>query len=296
MNQQMLLQDLIKARNSIKRKFNALRQSKTESDALITDVLKPVTEPLHELVKAKKIKSEPKIKNEHPFKIETSTPQKKIEADSSIFHSYKNESEDEESFENTLLKSKNDSKEKSFENENTLLKRIRNKNYDKMYGPYYNEGHDTIKIGTKNLRLENDKVEVGTLAFKSTPGLLNLLFNKNPDDYTAEDVSAYKQIISHSNLHRDTDSDKQPILRRKRENLKYKKFMADLSSVTPSASGNGLLNRVSNKKSQYIYFNDYNEIIERLKLLIASKNAGNNSMDNEINSIIEELKEAKIIV
>ena len=59
--------------------------------------------------------------------------------------------------------------------------------------------------------------------------------------------------------------------------------------------GEGILNRLSNKKIEYTYFDDYNEIIERLKLLIASKSAGNNSMDNEINSIIEELKEAKIM-
>jgi hypothetical protein len=35
--------------------------------------------------------------------------------------------------------------------------------------------------------------------------------------------------------------------------------------------------------------------VERLRLLIASQQAGNNSVNNEIISIIEELREAAII-
>ncbi|CAG9137958.1 unnamed protein product [Plutella xylostella] len=44
-----------------------------------------------------------------------------------------------------------------------------------------------------------------------------------------------------------------------------------------------------------VYWDDPNELIERLQLLIASKDAGNTNHDNEILSIIEELKEAGII-
>ena len=48
--------------------------------------------------------------------------------------------------------------------------------------------------------------------------------------------------------------------------------------------------------TDYVYWNDVNEIVERLKLLIASQQAGHTNHDNEIISIIEELKEAKIII
>lgn len=45
----------------------------------------------------------------------------------------------------------------------------------------------------------------------------------------------------------------------------------------------------------YEYWDDPNELCERLKLLLASKSAGNSNHDQEINSIIEELRERKII-
>lgn len=40
---------------------------------------------------------------------------------------------------------------------------------------------------------------------------------------------------------------------------------------------------------------DNNELVERLKLLMASKKAGSSSSDNEIIAIINELKEVNII-
>lgn len=45
----------------------------------------------------------------------------------------------------------------------------------------------------------------------------------------------------------------------------------------------------------YEYWDDPNELCERLQLLLASKSAGNSNHDQEINSIIEELKERDII-
>lgn len=46
----------------------------------------------------------------------------------------------------------------------------------------------------------------------------------------------------------------------------------------------------------YEYYDDPNELCERLKLLLSSKSAGNTNHDQEINSIIEELRERNIIV
>lgn len=50
-----------------------------------------------------------------------------------------------------------------------------------------------------------------------------------------------------------------------------------------------------NTNINYVYWNKPKELVERLKLLWASKRAGNTGMDNEIISIIEELREEKII-
>ena len=45
----------------------------------------------------------------------------------------------------------------------------------------------------------------------------------------------------------------------------------------------------------YIYWDDPNELVDRLQLLTAERSAGNPSHVNEIHSIIEELREAGYI-
>lgn len=53
--------------------------------------------------------------------------------------------------------------------------------------------------------------------------------------------------------------------------------------------------KYSKNNSDYIYWDDPNELVDRLRLLIASQMAGNNNHNNEIISIIEELWEANLI-
>lgn len=57
------------------------------------------------------------------------------------------------------------------------------------------------------------------------------------------------------------------------------------------------LKKVVNTSPNYIYWNNVSELIQRLRKLIASKSAGNTSAEeeNEIISIIEELREEKIV-
>ena len=49
------------------------------------------------------------------------------------------------------------------------------------------------------------------------------------------------------------------------------------------------------QKHSLVYWNDPNELVDRLRLLLASKAAGNTGLSNEILSIYEELYEAGII-
>lgn len=58
--------------------------------------------------------------------------------------------------------------------------------------------------------------------------------------------------------------------------------------------GSGLMQYLDVKKD-YVYWDDPNELVDRLRLLIASTNAGHNGHRNEIISIIEELHEKNII-
>ncbi|KAI8123498.1 hypothetical protein CVS40_5822 [Lucilia cuprina] len=55
------------------------------------------------------------------------------------------------------------------------------------------------------------------------------------------------------------------------------------------------LKSLDNRKPKYIYWDDPNELVNRLRLLTSSSSVGHNNHKNEIISIIEELKEANII-
>lgn len=67
------------------------------------------------------------------------------------------------------------------------------------------------------------------------------------------------------------------------------------------ARGNGLIDlsvkqfKLKNAAGSYTYWNDPNELVDRLRLLISSTSAGHSGHQNEIVSIIEELREANII-
>ena len=51
-----------------------------------------------------------------------------------------------------------------------------------------------------------------------------------------------------------------------------------------------------NNKTDYVYFDDPNELVDRLELLVSEKSARNNFQNNEIQSIIEELYECGLII
>lgn len=51
----------------------------------------------------------------------------------------------------------------------------------------------------------------------------------------------------------------------------------------------------NNQVPEFTYWDDPNELVERLRLLVSSKSAGHSAHNNEILSIIEELREANII-
>lgn len=92
-----------------------------------------------------------------------------------------------------------------------------------------------------------------------------------------------------TNVHRrDFDATKQ---RRETNGYKWLEIIKPLTS-----NQGGSLMTYNEKPIEYIYYDDVNEIIiDRLRLLYASKEAGNTSVDNEIQFIIEELRESNII-
>ena len=139
----------------------------------------------------------------------------------------------------------------------------------------------------------NDDIHIGNNIFTGTPGLYELLFMKKPAGsiITQRDKENYKLICELTNLHRVGADPKGRI--RSTAVDKYTRFIGKLFPAKRK-TGRGFIQ--ANKKAyNYIYWDDVNEIVSRLQLLRAAKVAGNTSLDPEIASIEEELREVGAI-
>jgi hypothetical protein len=200
--------------------------------------------------------------------------------------------------------------------------------FDFKYGIKHDMTSDKLKIANTDVDFEGKDLKVGSLRYLGTPGLYELLFKKNPLGYKKGDLDNYMDILKRTNAYRRNFDPKQQI--QGSNDSKYTQIIkpylvekgilrtTSISSSTPSTSGlsgalfsqpsylrprtrigsvagKGLKLKLSKNKIDYIYFDDVNEIVDRLKLLVASQTAGHTGHNNEIVSILEELREAKII-
>lgn len=165
------------------------------------------------------------------------------------------------------------------------------------------EGNNWM-IGDKNIEIDNDDLIVDGERFEGTRGLYELIFMKRPNDYVYDknDLDKYGLILKKTNAHRRNHSASGQVKSNRGE--KYKKIISLLIKHFPrtdpmstnvdilneAVTGSGIL--LTNAKPNIVYWNDPNELVSRLKVLLASKQNGNNAHDNEINAIIEEIKEA----
>ena len=149
-----------------------------------------------------------------------------------------------------------------------------------------------LKIDDKSISFSDDTIRIGDKRYTNTPGLIELLFKKKPEIYHIKesDTRNYQQIVRASNDHRKNYKFNSS-LRKGTE----RKVVDYLYPLMEDKSGRGLFNVVSNAPIDYVHWDDPNELVDRLRLLLASRAAGSNSYVNEIFSIIEELREAEII-
>lgn len=163
---------------------------------------------------------------------------------------------------------------------------------------------DSWMIGDKVLEIDGDDFMINGRQYKGTRGLYELLFMNSPNEYiySEEDLNAYANIINDTHVHRANYSAMGKV--RSNKGKKYKNIISKIinrvlvnenhmmtytDQISQGHSGKGLI--LSGDQTNYIYWNDPNELVDRLKILLASQQAGNTSHDNEINSILEELHE-----
>lgn len=143
-------------------------------------------------------------------------------------------------------------------------------------------------LGDEIIFLNNDNIQLPDGSeYKATRGLLELLIKKQPDLTVVDeaDMLSYKALLLKTNAHLQNYQAGGKI-----NSTKGVKYVNIIRQLFPPKRGTA-----KTGGSNYIYWNNPNELVERLKLLVASKHAGHNNHDNEIISIIEELKESQYI-
>ena len=367
MNRSQVAKELLKARKAVKRKYQSLKSDISEAQQRKEQELKPITEPLRELIRT--VKSEPFIKKEEPFFTpeyikQTSSPIKlqrkqpyqaylppqtpSFLRDDELF-----ETSDQDGFlDNTEIQDQATEQEEPTVTREDILELTRlpaYKEYLELFHPLVRAYVDSSIKGTRELdhthglvhdpqtekwklgqtvvdfdKYNND-FKVNNLTYRGTPGLYELLFYQDPVGFTTEDLKNYMDILKRTNAYRRNYDPKEQVqgttdpkyttiikpylIKEKIINQKtIRSSIPSTSGITKpkppetrprstrlaSKTGRGMMN-LSNKKIDYIYYDDVNELVNRLKLLVSSQIAGHTGHNNEIIAILEELREAKVI-
>ncbi|KYN02979.1 hypothetical protein ALC62_06184 [Cyphomyrmex costatus] len=174
-------------------------------------------------------------------------------------------------------------------------------NIDVVYGVYFSD--EGTMLGDKRITLnKNDDIIIDGQRYDRTPGLYELIFMKFPNESicTDDDVQTYKSILLITNAYRRGHNAGNQVLGNKGH--KYKNIIAPL--VLSKKVGTGIKEKLdlpcamslTDNKIDYVHWDDPNKLVDRFRLLEASRQAGHNGHDNEILSIIEELREAGLII
>lgn len=319
-----LKQSIIKTRNIIRKKFQDLHNHKLAINEKVSETFKPIIEPLQSLIKTEKIKRDEEADS---IKLEKTEPKKEyVYLPNSVFKTAVAPHRENPFLPSSFNKSANQtghdisgvsplfeeaSDENSFEDRIVdKLKKVNSPHLDAEYGFRYRHGElmlgkDRVKVSTKN---SISTYSIGKKRFPATPGVTELLLSSNPKGYREDDLKVYRDMLVHTSAHK-SNYNKHNEVNRDKSNPKYDKVISKLFPTSQrranAKKGDGLKKPQTKYKSlngksiddgfNYVYWDDPNELVNRLRLLTASQAAGHTGHDNEIISIIEELREAKII-
>lgn len=316
-----LKKQIIKSAMAVKRKVDMIKDTKNKSDMALETIFKPITNPLNLLANKHDQASRSEKTKYKPF------PKKKIMK----YESEESYSSDEEFNEHDT---ENDEENKAINDNNETLTVYPSNEFDVSNNSFKSvnstpsatpnqslswstssEVMNDVPFGIRNERgklmlgktgvYDNGSiVKIGNLSFDKTPGLKELLYEKKPnlDVITDDDLQSYKAFLVDTNAHRRNYDPTKPINSNK--GFKYRNIIKPLfkfsrsktNSISSLKEGKGikLLKKVKTN-TDYVYWDDPNELVDRLKLMFASREAGNTGLDNEIIAIIEELYEAGLI-
>ncbi|CAH0556563.1 unnamed protein product [Brassicogethes aeneus] len=154
--------------------------------------------------------------------------------------------------------------------------------YEPVLGKFH-YGNSEMDFKGNDIFIKDKNKKVEDRIYKGTYGLYEFLFKNKPNEslMTPEDLNNYRNIILSTNAQkRNFDANAQKAGNRVPQTKQRQQRL-----------GKELQMQYTNKLKEYVYWDDCNKLVERLRLIISSQYAGNNSHANEIKSIIEELKE-----
>ena len=165
---------------------------------------------------------------------------------------------------------------------------LRKKDLDTVWG--VRESGGQLMLGDTAIQTHGNQLMVAGNSYILTPGLLELLLKKHPQmsQITPQDWDDYQAMVTSTNTNRKRYLKTGPIRSSTME--KISRFTKKGKGMLPYAM---LVSR--GHKMDYVYWDDPNELVDRLQLLAASYQAGNKSHTNEIMSILGELREADLI-
>lgn len=314
--------EIIKTRKSILQKYQALNKSKFNQEETHREKYKLITDPLNHMVNAKynlsvhdlsKQKNDDgnektaTIKNNIDGKINDKEDIQNIEENTDDYtggDDGENNTDDDDGeptisgVNNPYVKLQRlEPRELFGESEYDIMKYvdlIDSSKGDKVFGVKKCAKSHNLMLGLHPFSLvpNQGKILVGNSSYNASRGLMDLIFlNKPSKTYDEYDLRMYKDILDKTNVHKKNFAVEGEM--KKPNTYKYTYVLKPL--FHKGGAIETLFKIDNNENIDYKYWDDPNELVERLHLLISSSLAGHNNHQNEIISIIEELQEANII-
>ena len=197
-----------------------------------------------------------------------------------------------------------DDKALSISTYSSILQQGQKKNLDFWYG--VRKINNKLMIGRFDIKFYNDSIKVKDKSYPKTEGLLELSFKKDPNiqHFTNSDLKAYKDILESTDGYRMSWK-KENQMRTLKGNVNYENIIVPLFNVNtsrrkkPKINGAGIIPRYKvakpNSTIDYVYWDEPNELVDRLRLILSEQAAGNFSHTYEFVTIIQELREGGYI-
>ena len=161
------------------------------------------------------------------------------------------------------------------------------------------QGKDGVYRGNiKMITIAYNNIYVDGEKFTGTPGLWELIMEKEPKKYTKEDLKRYGDLLFKTNAMYQNFDPNNPYPRASRS-YKWQNIVSLIWAEKTAGKkiGETSVKRVEKTagKGVVVIPSDPNALLERLDLLLASQEAGHTGARNELVSICDELKRQGVL-